>query len=221
MSDRTTNAATERYPGYDVLNKRLSPSWNEATRRVIDARLAVPREARYLNALEWRTLSSLCDRIMPQPVDRPPVPLAAYVDQKLLNDTRPGFRDAALPPQCDTWKNGLAAFEAEALARHDRSFHALPPEAQEFLMRKAADGKLEHAGWSAEQMQLFFNDHVLTDILSAYYAHPTAWSEIGFGGPASPRGYVRLQNDRRDPWEAIEATPGTVEKTRRENRHVR
>jgi len=25
----------------------------------------------------------------------------------------------------------------------------------------------------------------------AYYMQPTAWSEIGWGGPASPRGYVR------------------------------
>ena len=37
---------------------------------------------------------------------------------------------------------------------------------------------------------------------------PTAWNEIGFGGPASPRGYVRMGLDRRDPWEAVEATPG-------------
>ena len=45
---------------------------------------------------------------------------------------------------------------------------------------------------------------MLHDIGSAYYAHPTAWSEIGFGGPASPRGYVRMDENRRDPWEAVE-----------------
>jgi len=212
---------SERYPGYDVLNKRLGPSWNDATRRVIDERLAVPREARFLEHAEWLTLCALCDRVMPQPNDRPPVPLAAYVDQKLLKDERPGFRDAALPPQRETWKSGLAVFEAEARARHDASFHLLSAADQENLMREAGAGRLGHAGWSAEQMQLFFNGHVLTDILSAYYAHPTAWSEIGFGGPASPRGYVRMQNDRRDPWEAIEATPEAVEKVRKENRHVR
>lgn len=212
---------SERYPGYDVLNKRLGPSWNDATRRVIDARLAVPHEARFLDPLAWRTLCALCDRVMPQPVDRPPVPLAAHIDQKLLKDERPGYRDAALPPQRDAWAKGLSVFEDEALARFGCSFHALEASQQETLMHEAGSGTLAHDGWSAEQMQLFFNGHVLTDILSAYYAHPTAWSEIGFGGPASPRGYVRLQNDRRDPWEAIEATPETIEKTRRENRHVR
>jgi hypothetical protein len=46
-------------------------------------------------------------------------------------------------------------------------------------------------------------------VVGIYYAHPAAWSEIGFGGPASPRGYVRLGFDERDPWEAEEVrTPG-------------
>ena len=29
-------------------------------------------------------------------------------------------------------------------------------------------------------------------ILAAFYSHPWAWNEIGFGGPAYPRGYMRL-----------------------------
>jgi hypothetical protein len=48
---------------------------------------------------------------------------------------------------------------------------------------------------------------VIPDITHAYYAHPTAWNEIGFGGPASPRGYARMGLDRRDPWEAPRAQP--------------
>ena len=46
------------------------------------------------------------------------------------------------------------------------------------------------------------------DIVLAYYAHPTAWNEIGWGGPASPRGYVRMDFNERDPWEAAEARSG-------------
>ena len=53
-----------------------------------------------------------------------------------------------------------------------------------------------------------FAKRLLHDIVSAYYAHPASWNEIGFGGPASPRGYVRMNFDRRDPWEASEARPG-------------
>ncbi len=35
----------------------------------------------------------------------------------------------------------------------------------------------------------------------AFYAHPYAWDEIGFGGPAYPRGYLRLGRGSREPWE--------------------
>ena len=38
------------YPGYDVLSKRNTPSWNEQTRAVIDQRLKSPRGG----GIEWK-----------------------------------------------------------------------------------------------------------------------------------------------------------------------
>jgi hypothetical protein len=38
-------------------------------------------------------------------------------------------------------------------------------------------------------------------MLSAFYSHPWAWNEIGFGGPAYPRGYARLGAGEREHWE--------------------
>ena len=80
----------ERYPGYDVLNKRNSQSWNEQTRRVIDKRLAIdPNRHRFFTEQEWPTVRAVCDRIVPQTVARPrPVPLAAMVDEKLHRNSR-------------------------------------------------------------------------------------------------------------------------------------
>jgi hypothetical protein len=43
---------------------------------------------------------------------------------------------------------------------------------------------------------------------SAFYSHPWAWDEIGFAGPAYPRGYKNLGIDRRDPFEVKDARPG-------------
>jgi hypothetical protein len=43
------------------------------------------------------------------------------------------------------------------------------------------------------------------DCVSAYYSHPWAWDEIGFGGPAYPRGYMRLENGLPEPWEVNES----------------
>jgi hypothetical protein len=45
---------------------------------------------------------------------------------------------------------------------------------------------------------------LVTDCVSAYYAHPYAWDEIGFGGPAYPRAYMRLENGEPEPWESEE-----------------
>ena len=42
---------------------------------------------------------------------------------------------------------------------------------------------------------------LMEDCVTAYYSHPWAWDEIGFGGPAYPRGYMRLENGLPEPWE--------------------
>jgi hypothetical protein len=39
---------------------------------------------------------------------------------------------------------------------------------------------------------------------TAFYAHPWAWNEIGFGGPAYPRGYKNAGLGKREPWERPE-----------------
>lgn len=197
-----------RYPNYDVLAKRHTPSWNEKTRRVIDQRLAVPREPRFLSSDEFRTLDAICARIVPQPPTRPPVPLAALVDTKLFEDKGDGYRDHRLPPLREAWQRGLRALDAEARERHDGAFHMLSVDEQDSLLRAAQEGRLTNAAWQGMSSQLFFAKRLLSDIVKAYYGHPTAWSEIGYGGPASPRGYVRMDFDRRDPWEAAEAKPG-------------
>jgi len=58
----------ERYPGYDVLNKRHTPSWNEQTRKVVDERLAIdPEHYTFCTEDEWLTLKAVCGRIVPQP----------------------------------------------------------------------------------------------------------------------------------------------------------
>jgi hypothetical protein len=211
---------SERYPGYDVLSKRWTPSWDAVTRRVVDRRMAPPPGPRFFSADEWRTLQAVCARILPQPKGRAPVPLAAYVDLKLHDDVRDGWRRAGMPPPGEAWRRGLAALEAEAQAAHGRAFHELEPPEQDTLLQAAQQGRLAHPAWGGMAPDAFFGDRVLPDIVHAYYAHPTAWSEIGWGGPASPRGYVRMDFDRRDPWEAAEAKPGNAEDAERKNRRV-
>jgi hypothetical protein len=212
---------TDRYPGYDVLAKRGSPSWNAKTRAVIDERLALnPDRHVALDDAAWSTLKALCARITPQAPDRPPIPVAAMIDEKIARKTTDGYRDAHLPPVEKAWSQGLQALDAEAQTRHGRPFHALNAAEQDGLLEAVQRGYVSDPAWGNMPPALFFKKRVVHDILSAYYAHPTAWNEIGFGGPAAPRGYVRLGFDQRDPWEAVEAKPGKADKARRENTRV-
>jgi hypothetical protein len=82
-------------------------------------------------------------------------------------------------------------------------------------------GDLKSPAWDSMSPKDFFNKRMARDIVFAYYAHPAAWSEIGWGGPASPRGYVRLDFNETDPWEAAEAGDENEASVRRINRNVR
>ena len=211
---------TDRFPGYDVLKKRNTLSWNEPTRRIIAKRIAVHPGPRFFDQAEWATLGAICARIVPQPKDRPPVPLPAYVDEKMFENTIDGYRFAELLPQGEAWKSALAAIESEARDRHGASYDALPAPEQDALLTQMQKGELGGPLWQSMPSDLFFSKRVLHDIVGAYYAHPTAWNEIGWAGPASPRGFVRLDKNTRDPWEAAEAYPGEEAKARRENTRV-
>ena len=215
-----TEHAPDRYPGYDVMRKRNGPSWNEITRRVIDARLNVPRQPRFFTASEWRTLEAVCDQIMPQPPHREKIPLPAYVDEKMFSDRTDGYRYPGMPKQGEAWQRGLAALEQAAQRDHAAPFHALRPEQQETMLRAMQDGSFEAAALGDMPAKSLFEHRIIPDVTDAYYAHPLAWNEIGWGGPASPRGYVRLQLGLRDSWEPAEAKPGDEDRIRRENRRV-
>jgi len=42
---------------------------------------------------------------------------------------------------------------------------------------------------------------------TAFYAHPSAWAEIGFPGPAYPRGYKNAGVGKLEPFEVGGAQP--------------
>ena len=217
----TEPLTTGRYPGYDVTSKRNTQSWNDKTREAIDARLAVEARPAFLSSDEWQTLVALCDRVMPQPEGRPRVALAAYVDRQLRAGKTKGYRFADMPQPAEAWKRALAALDEVAGKEQGRPFAHLTQDDQDTMLRRMSDGSFQAVALNGMPAQTFWTSHVIHDVVGAYYAHPEAWNEIGWAGPASPRGYVRIGLDRRDPWEPVEAAPGREDKARRENKRVR
>lgn len=192
------------YPGYDVLSKWDSPSFDAATRTVLAERLARIPARRFLGEHEWRLLEAIVARLLPQPERTDPIPVTPWVDDMLFHDRGEGFRHDNMLPMREAWRLGLAAIDAEARQRHGCRFAELPAASQDAVLEAVAAGDVRHAAWGRLPAQRFFTDILLKTAAGIYYSHPAAWSEIGFGGPASPRGYVRLGFDQRDGWEARE-----------------
>jgi hypothetical protein len=211
----------DRYPGFDVLDKRDTLSWNDATRKAVDARLALPDQPRFFTAAEWEMVVPLCDRIVPQPIGRPPIPTAVLLDDRLHRNTTEGYRNAKLPPLQEAWRRGLAALAAEAQAAFQMSFRQLAPEQQDALLARMQKAEMSQPAWGGMPPAMFFSERLAHDVVEAYFSHPTAWSEVGWGGPASPRGYVRMGFNRRDAWEPEELHGGDVARVTEVNRRVR
>jgi hypothetical protein len=210
-----------RFPGYDVLSKRQGTSWNDKTREVIARRLSIGSEPQFFTADELLTVVAVANRIVPQPPTRPAIPVAALIDRKLHLTQSDGYRLPGTPRDGDAWRLGLKALDAETRAAFGAPFHILMEEDQDVLLKRMQRGELRNPAWTGMTSDVFFRMRLARDIVLAYYAHPTAWSEIGWGGPASPRGYVRMDYEERDPWEAAEVRDGDIETARRKNNRVR
>ena len=192
------------YLTYDVLDKWDSPSWNEQTRAAVKRRLEQVPERRFLNEGQWSLLEAIAGRLLPQPDREEPVPIVPWIDDMLHRNRGPGYRYADMPPMREAWTRGLDAIAAEARNRHGKAFDELSPGDQDGLLRDIQHNRVESRYWGDLPAGGFFLHHLLKQVVGTYYSHPAAWSEIGFGGPASPRGYARLGFDERDPWEAEE-----------------
>jgi Gluconate 2-dehydrogenase subunit 3 len=196
-------AERSRFPAYDTLAKRNTPSWNNATRTVIATRLSDQHTRRFFDQTEWDILLAICQRIIPQ---RSPdkVPIACFIDARLTNNIGDGFRRAGQPGMREMWRRGLHALDAEARQRFGQPFTDLSGGRQDDLLSMIQHGDVCSPAWRAVAPETFFKSRMVHDIVMAYCSHPTSWNDMGFGGPASPRGYVRMGFNRRDPWDPVE-----------------
>ena len=93
-----------RFPDYDVLAKRLSPSWNDKTREVITHRLAVGGEPEiFCTAGTSLNGQSPCrsDRAATHVAAADTVP--ALVDEKLHQNKEDGYRRAGMPREAEAF----------------------------------------------------------------------------------------------------------------------
>ncbi len=114
------------------------------------------------------------------------------------------FATSDMPPLPEAWRLGLQGIDEESRRQFGAEFWLLPDVHQDTVLRTIHAGAVAEGVWARLPAQRFFTTVLLKEVVGEYYAHPAAWSEVGFGGPASPRGYVRLGLNQRDPWEPRE-----------------
>jgi hypothetical protein len=196
-----------RYPSYNVLDKWSSADWDDQTRRVVRERLEEIPPIRFFTEDEARTLAAVAERIIPQPdrSDDEKVPIVPWIDEKLYEDRRNGYRYEELPPQREAWRLGLAGINETAQALFEgKLFAELELLSQDVVLTHIARGRAPGAAWERMPAARFFKSVLSITIVKIYYAHPLAWNEIGYNGPSSPRGHVRKWEGGVDPWEAQE-----------------
>ncbi len=193
------------YPDYHVLEQQNF--WDEATRKIVLERVNEVPPIRFFSPAEALLMKAICDRILPQD-DRDEehkVPVVNFIDKKLYNREINGYRYEDMPPDHEAHRLGLQAIEEIAHSMYDTSFLNLGSYQQDSVLKTIHD---LHPPAGQEIWKKMSVHHfwvlLVQDVVEAYYAHPYAWDEIGYGGPAYPRGYMRLENGKPEPWESDE-----------------
>jgi hypothetical protein len=200
--------AEERYPGYRVLSQK--GHWDETTRKIVLDRVHNVPGYKHFDSQQQRTLEALCERVMPQaskPQDRR-IPIGPWIDQIFGQEVVEGYRFDDMPPVGIAWKWGLEGLDQTAQIVFGGSFAGLDGARQDRVLDSVRDGSALGEIWSRMPAARWWIYVAVRQITGVYYAHPFAWDEIGFGGPAFPRGYFALNFGAKEPWEVNEAPSG-------------
>jgi hypothetical protein len=193
------------FPGLSTLAQQ--EFWDEATRKVVLDRVHHLPPIRFFSEEDADLMRAVLDRIMPQDDrdDQHKIPLLNTIDERLFTGRIDGYRYADMPPDGEAYRLGLLAIEAIAQHLYHTAFIALGPTERDEVLKTIHDGHppAAEAIWKRMAVKYYWA-MLMQDAVAAYYAHPYAWDEVGFGGPAYPRGYMRQERGQPEPWEVNE-----------------
>jgi hypothetical protein len=190
------------YPGHRTLAQQAY--WDDATRRVVLDRVNNVPPLRFFTAEEATVMQAVVDRILPQDdrIAAKRISILNVIDKRLYDDIQDGYRFDGMPKDREAFHLGIKGIEAIAQKLYQRPFEVLEAPEQDRVLETLHDGNppAGEAFWKQMSVTHFWQ-LVVQDCIEGYYSHPYAWDEIGFGGPAYPRGYMRLERGEPEPWE--------------------
>jgi len=191
-----------RFPGFDALGE--VHRWDDVTAGVVLSRLAPTTDLSFFTLAENGAANALLDLLLHQDGE-PKVPVVALVDARLAAGETDGWHYDDMPEDGEAWRRSLAALDEEAGELAGRPFARLDPDQQASIVQRIQDLGSDGKGWhgmNAEHLWSLWTRYAC----AAFYSHPWAWNEMGFPGPAYPRGYKNPGVDAREPFEVADAS---------------
>jgi hypothetical protein len=195
-----TGRATGRFPGFDVLGQ--ARHWDPVTAELITARTGPPPRPLFFTEAERASAAVLLDQLTGQCDEPMGVPVLEMVDARLAAGETDGWRYADMPEDGQAWRDTLGYLDKDAHDRCGTSFAAAPRHDQAAIIQAVQDASEWH-GLNAPRVWSLWTRYACT----ALYSHPYAWSEMGFPGPAYPRGYKNAGVGKLEPFEVGDARP--------------
>jgi gluconate 2-dehydrogenase subunit 3-like protein len=205
---RVSEATGDRFPGFDVLDQ--AGHWDPVTAGVVLARVGRPPDIRFFTPAEEAAATALCDRLLGQDGDgdsttgEPKVEVVPQIDARLAEQETDGWRYEDMPGDGQAWRDSLRFLDEDSQETCSQTFAQASVDDQRKVIQAVQDlGAKDWHGLNAAHVWSLWTRYACT----SFYAHPSAWNEIGFPGPAYPRGYKHPGVDRREPFEVADARP--------------
>jgi Gluconate 2-dehydrogenase subunit 3 len=198
---------TRRFPGFDVLDQ--APHWDQVTEEVVTARVGPLPATTFFTAAEEACARALLTLLTGQDGTGQDgtdlaVPVLEMIDARLESGETDGWRYADMPEDGQAWRDTLSYLDEDAGDRCGTPFADAPRADQAALIQAVQDLKSGRwHGLPADHVWSLWTRYACT----AFYAHPFAWDEIGFSGPAYPRGYKNAGIGKLEPFEVPDAKP--------------
>ncbi len=190
-----------RFPGFDVLDQ--AAAWDDVTAGVVLARLALPDQLAFFSPTEVAIAAPLLDLLLAQDCE-PKVPVLQLIDNRLAIGETDGWHYDDMAEDGQAWRDSLADLDADSADKHSgRGFAHLIDAERAVLVQSIQELSADGAKWrgrNASHVWSLWTRYACT----AFYSHPWAWNEIGFPGPAYPRGYLNPGVGTLEHWEVAD-----------------
>lgn len=189
-----------RYPSFNVLDEK--DAWDDYTQQIVTSRNHSIVKYQFLNEREVEILRCVCSLLVDDSSPHAIEFVISHIDQTLYSSPGEGQRKFGVPAAPELIRQGLKAMEQSSQHMYSISFTELETGKQKNMIKDISEDKAESSSiWNGVPQKALF-EKLMRLTVESFCSHPQVWSDIGYAGPAYPRGYVRTQLGQLDPWEA-------------------